>query len=66
MYSLASCLVEDEDVALAEERARKTEELLLAVREVDVVDVRVQVAFFLDCREQLHALECVKDVLVAA
>lgn len=66
MYSLASCLVEDEDVALAKERAGKTEELFLAVREVDLLDVGVEVALFLDCREKLHAFERVEDVLAGA
>lgn len=66
VYSLARCLVEDEDVARAKKCARKTEELFLAVREVDLVDVGVQVALLLDCREELHALERLEDVLVAA
>lgn len=38
---LAGGLVEDEDVAGPKYRARQAEELLLAVREVDFVDVGV-------------------------
>lgn len=66
VYSLAGCLVEDEDVARAKNCASKAEELLLAVGEVDLVDVCVQVSSFLDGGEEMHGLECSQDVLVAA
>lgn len=39
--SLAGCLVEDQDVALAKKSTGKTEELLLAMRQVDLIDVGV-------------------------
>lgn len=61
---LASCLVEDEDVAWAKERAGQTEELFLAVRQVDLVHLGVQVPLFLDCRKELDALERCQDISV--
>lgn len=66
LYSLAGCLVEDEDVALAKECACETEELFLAVRQVDLIHVRVEVALLKDHREKLYALERVANVLVGA
>ena len=61
---LASCFVQNEDVAGAKKGASETEELLLAVRQVDLVDVRVHIPLFFDRREELDALECCQDVAV--
>lgn len=63
-YLLASSLVKDEDVARAKKSASKAEELFLAVRQVDLIDVCVQAALFLQHREELDALERCQDFFV--
>lgn len=61
---LASCFIQNEDVPWAKEGASKAEKLSLAVRQVDLVDVRVQATLLLQHREELDALQRCQDVFV--
>lgn len=61
---LASRFIEDEDVPWAKEGASKAEKLFLAVRQVDLVNVRVQATLLLQHREELDALQRCQDVFV--
>ena len=61
---LASGFIQNEDVAWAKEGAGKAEELLLAVRQVDLVNVCLEIPLFLDRREELDALESCQDFAV--